>query len=121
MGITINSNHVVADQIWLWRADHGAGAAWTTNPTKNGLVVNGNDVTIYGLFNEHHEQYQTLWNGNGGRVYFYQSEMPYDVPDQSVLDERHDQRLRVVQGRRHGDQPRGLGRGRVLPTSATRP
>lgn len=84
VGITINSNHVVADQIWLWRADHGAGAAWTTNPTKNGLVVNGNNVTIYGLFNEHHQQYQTLWNGNGGRVYFYQSEMPYDVPNQSA-------------------------------------
>jgi len=83
VGITINSNHVVADQIWLWRADHGAGAAWATNPTKNGLVVNGNDVTVYGLFNEHHEEYQTLWNGNGGRVYFYQSEMPYDVPNQS--------------------------------------
>jgi hypothetical protein len=83
VGIQINSNHVVADQIWVWRADHGAGAAWTTNPTKNGLVVNGNDVTIYGLFNEHHEEYQTLWNGNGGRVYMYQSEMPYDIPNQA--------------------------------------
>jgi hypothetical protein len=72
-----------ADQIWIWRADHGAGAAWKTNPTKNGLVVGGNDVTIYGLFNEHHQEYQTLWNGNGGRVYLYQSEMPYGVPDQS--------------------------------------
>ncbi|MFO0926019.1 MAG: hypothetical protein U0736_03145 [Gemmataceae bacterium] len=83
VGILINSNHVVADQIWIWRADHGAGAAWTTNPTKNGLVVNGDDVTIYGLFNEHHQEYQTLWNGNGGRVYLYQSELPYDVPDQA--------------------------------------
>jgi hypothetical protein len=83
VGIRINSHHVVADQIWLWRADHGAGAAWTTNPTKNGLVVSGNHVTIYGLFNEHHEEYQTLWKGNGGRVYMYQSEMPYDVPDQA--------------------------------------
>ncbi len=83
VGIIINSNHVVADQIWLWRADHGAGAAWATNPTKNGLVVNGDNVTVYGLFNEHHEEYQTLWNGNGGRVYFYQSEMPYDVPNQA--------------------------------------
>jgi hypothetical protein len=82
VGVLINSNHVVADQIWIWRADHGAGAAWTSNPTRNGLVVNGNDVTIYGLFNEHHQEYQTLWNGNGGRVYMYQSEMPYDVPDQ---------------------------------------
>ena len=82
VGIAIHSNHVVADQLWLWRADHGAGADWATNPTRNGLVVDGNDVTIYGLFNEHHEGYQTLWNGNGGRVYFYQSELPYDVPDQ---------------------------------------
>ncbi len=83
VGLAINSNNVVADQVWLWRADHGAGTAWLTNPTKNGLVVNGSDVTIYGLFNEHHEEYETLWNGNGGRVYFYQSEMPYDVPDQA--------------------------------------
>src|SRR5262249_41810311 len=80
IGILINSNHVVADQVWIWRADHGKGAGWTTNPTKNGLVVNGNDVTIYGLFNEHHKEYQTLWNGNGGRVYMDQSEMPYDLP-----------------------------------------
>jgi hypothetical protein len=83
VGVLIHSNQVVADQIWIWRADHGAGAGWTTNPTKNGLVVNGSDVTIYGLFNEHHQEYQTLWNGNGGRVYMYQSEMPYDVPNQS--------------------------------------
>jgi hypothetical protein len=82
VGVQINSNHVVADQLWIWRADHGKGVGWTTNPTKNGLVVNGNHVTVYGLFNEHHEEYQTLWNGNGGRVYMYQSEMPYDVPDQ---------------------------------------
>jgi hypothetical protein len=82
VGIKINSSSVVADQIWLWRADHGAGAGWDTNPTQNGLVVNGNNVTMYGLFNEHHEQYQTLWNGDGGRVYMYQSEMPYDVPNQ---------------------------------------
>jgi hypothetical protein len=25
-----------------------------------------------------------LWNGNGGRVYFYQCELPYDAPSQSV-------------------------------------
>ena len=83
VGIKINSHNVVGDQLWLWRADHGAGADWNTNPTKNGLVVNGNNVTMYGLFNEHHEQYQTLWNGNGGRVYFYQSEIPYDPPNQA--------------------------------------
>ncbi|MGA9777598.1 MAG: hypothetical protein WBS33_04940 [Verrucomicrobiia bacterium] len=81
---TINANNVIGDNIWLWRADHGTGVGWTQNASNNGLVVNGNNVTIYGLFVEHHEQYQTLWNGNWGRVYFYQSELPYDAPNQSA-------------------------------------
>src|SRR5579884_1896760 len=58
VGVRINSNHVVADQIWIWRADHGEGVGWNANPTRNGLVVNGANVTVYGLFNEHHEEYQ---------------------------------------------------------------
>ncbi|KAH8897957.1 hypothetical protein GQ53DRAFT_803071 [Thozetella sp. PMI_491] len=82
IGIVINSHDVIGDQLWLWRADHGAGASWDTNRTKNGIVVNGDNVTIYGLFNEHHQEYQTLWNGEGGRLYFYQSEIPYDPPAQ---------------------------------------
>jgi hypothetical protein len=82
ISLKINSNDVIADQLWIWRADHGVGTGWTSNISKNGLVVNGNNVTIYVLFNEHHNEYQTLWNGNGGRVYFYQSEIPGDVPNQ---------------------------------------
>ena len=58
-------------------------SAGTATPSANGLVVNGNDVTIYGLFVEHHQQFQVLWNGNGGRTYFYQSEIPYDPPTQA--------------------------------------
>jgi len=80
---TVNSNDVLIDNSWFWRADHGAGAAWTVNRANSGLVVNGNGVTAYGLFVEHFQEYQTLWNGNGGAVYFYQSEMPYDPPDQA--------------------------------------
>lgn len=78
--VTINSRDVAGDNFWLWRADHGKGAAWTVNKNKNGLVVNGDNATVYGLFVEHTQEYQTLWKGNGGRVYFYQSEMPYDPP-----------------------------------------
>ncbi len=80
---TINSNNVLLDNIWLWRSDDGAGVSWGGNKSKNGLIVNGNNVTAYGLFVEHFQEYQTLWNGNGGTTYFYQSEMPYDVPMQS--------------------------------------
>jgi hypothetical protein len=84
--VTINANDVIGDNLWLWRADHGTGSspAWTGNPSQTGLEVNGDSVTIYGLFCEHHEQFQTLWNGNWGRVYFYQSELPYDAPSQAM-------------------------------------
>ena len=82
--LTINANDTVGDNLWIWRADHGAGASWDRNRSKNGLIVNGNNVTVYGLFVEHFQDYQTLWNGDGGRVYFYQCELPYDAPSQDV-------------------------------------
>ena len=80
--LVINSNNVLIDHTWIWRADHGHGVGWTLNTSDNGLIVNGNDVTAYGLFVEHHQQFQVLWNGERGRTYFYQSEIPYDPPDQ---------------------------------------
>jgi hypothetical protein len=80
--LVINSNDSVIDHTWIWRADHGNGVGWTSNLSDNGLVVNGNNVTAYGLLVEHHQQFQVLWNGNHGRTYFYQSEIPYDPPDQ---------------------------------------
>jgi hypothetical protein len=85
VSLQINSNNVIGDHTWIWRADHGNGGTvgWNTNTAANGLVVNGNNVTFYGLFVEHYQQYQTIWNGNGGRTYFYQNEIPYDVPNQA--------------------------------------
>jgi hypothetical protein len=80
--VVINSSDVIGDHAWLWRADHGAGAGWTSNPSTNGLIVNGNNVTYYGLFVEHFQEDIVLWNGENGRVYFYQCEMPYDPPTQ---------------------------------------
>jgi len=83
VNLRINSNDTIVDHTWIWRADHGAGVGWTSNTSQTGLVVNGDRVTIYGLFVEHHQQYQVLWNGQAGRTYFYQSEIPYDPPDQA--------------------------------------
>jgi hypothetical protein len=81
--VTIDSDDVLLDEVWLWRADHGTGVGWTANAATNGIVVNGANVSAYGLFVEHFQEYQTLWNGDGGRVLFYQSEIPYDVPAQA--------------------------------------
>ncbi|MBP0460042.1 RICIN domain-containing protein [Streptomyces montanisoli] len=80
--LVINSDDTIGSDLWIWRADHGNGGTvgWNTNTAANGLVVNGDDVTMYGLAVEHYQKYQVVWNGNGGRTYFYQSEMPYDVP-----------------------------------------
>jgi hypothetical protein len=84
--LQINSGNVVGDDLWLWRADHGNSGTvgWTTNTAANGLVVNGANVTMYGLAVEHYQAVQVQWNGNGGADYFYQSEMPYDPPSQSA-------------------------------------
>jgi len=79
--VTINSGHVVLDNAWLWRADHDiSGIVYNSNnPVFNGLVVNGNDVTTYGLAVEHNLHDQVVWNGERGQSYFYQAELPYDV------------------------------------------
>ena len=82
VSLAVNSSDVIVDHTWIWRADHGKGVGWTSNTGANGIVVAGNDVTAYGLFVEHYQQFQVLWKGNGGRTYFYQSEIPYDPPDQ---------------------------------------
>jgi hypothetical protein len=83
VSLQVNSNNVIGDHLWLWRADHGDQVGWNVNTAADGLIVNGNNVTMYGLFVEHYQQYETLWNGNGGKTYFYQNEFPYDVPDQA--------------------------------------
>jgi hypothetical protein len=81
----IDSDNVIIDNMWSWRADHGAGApGWTGNVAMNGLVVNGDNVTALGLAVEHYEAEQVVWNGEGGETIFYQSEMPYDVPSQAA-------------------------------------
>ena len=81
--LRINAHDTLVDHTWLWRADHGAGVGWDSNPAAHGLWVNAEDVTIYGLFVEHFQKAQVVWRGNGGRVYFFQSEIPYDPPTQA--------------------------------------
>jgi hypothetical protein len=84
VSFTINADDTLIDNIWAWRADHGEGFGWTVNTADSGVIVNGDDVTAYGLFVEHYQKYQTIWNGERGRTIFYQSELPYDVPSQAA-------------------------------------
>ena len=79
--VEINSNDVVMDNSWLWRADHDVtGNVYScNNPVSTGLEVNGHNVMAYGLKVEHTLSNLVEWNGDNGSVFMFQSEFPYDV------------------------------------------
>jgi len=93
VALQVNRDNVLIDHTWVWRADHGVEGLsdterWNTNTGRNGLVVNGDNVTATGLFVEHFQEYNTVWNGENGRTILYQNELPYDPPTQA--DWMHD-------------------------------
>jgi hypothetical protein len=84
VSLEVNSNNVILDNIWAWRADHGSGVGWDVNTADTGVIVNGDNVTATGLFSEHYQKYNTVWNGENGKTIFYQNELPYDAPNQAA-------------------------------------
>ncbi|MDC0535540.1 glycoside hydrolase family 55 protein, partial [Francisellaceae bacterium] len=93
--IEVNANNVIGQNLWLWRADHDYVTwenthevttayhhlvDWDKDYGQHGLIVNGDNVHMNGLFVEHFNNYQTVWNGKNGRINFYQSEIPYLTP-----------------------------------------
>ncbi len=85
--LEVNANNVILDHIWAWRADHGNGVGWDLNTADTGVVVNGFNVTAYGLFVEHYQKHHTIWNGENGMTIMYQNELPYDPPSQAAWQE----------------------------------
>ena len=89
VALEVNSDDVLIDHTWVWRADHGVEGfsgdteRWNTNIGRTGVVVNGDRVTATGLFVEHFQQYNTIWNGQDGTTILYQNELPYDPPTQA--------------------------------------
>jgi hypothetical protein len=92
IALEVNRDNVLIDHTWVWRADHGVEGftegingdtdRWNTNTARNGAIINGDNVTATGLFVEHFQQYNTIWNGENGTVILYQNELPYDPPTQ---------------------------------------
>jgi hypothetical protein len=88
VALEVNSDHVLIDHTWVWRGDHGVEGftdteRWNTNIGRYGVIVNGDDVTATGLFVEHFQRYNTVWNGERGTTILYQNELPYDPPTQA--------------------------------------
>ncbi|MFQ6170440.1 glycosyl hydrolase family 28-related protein [Oryzobacter sp. R7] len=93
VSLQVDADHVLVDHTWVWRADHGVedftggvlgdDERWATNTGTHGVIVNGDDVTATGLFVEHFQEHNTIWNGERGRTVLYQNELPYDPPSQA--------------------------------------
>ena len=88
---------MLIDHAWVWRADHGvegftAGRqrghrplAHQHRPGRRSSST-ATDVTATGLFVEHFQQHNTIWNGEDGEVVLYQNELPYDPPTPGRLE-----------------------------------
>ena len=81
--VRVASGYVIGDNMWFWRADHTVGGAADLqhNKVNHGLVVTGDDVTMYGLAVEHTLMDLVQWFGERGATYFFQSELPYTVDE----------------------------------------
>jgi len=86
VSLEVNSDNVLIDHIWAWRADHGVPGSfgWDVSTGRNGVVVNGDNVIATGLFVEHYQQYNVIWNGENGKTVMFQNELPYDPPNQAA-------------------------------------
>jgi hypothetical protein len=84
VSLKVVADDIILDDIWAWRADHGDGVGWTENTAANGLIVDGARVLATGLFVEHYQRYEVIWNGEDGETIMFQNEMPYDPPNQAA-------------------------------------
>merc|ERR1712166_671502 len=84
--VEVRGDRVVLDNSWFWHADHDDCTGNSTSPLSdiaysgNGLVVYGENVTAYGLAVEHTMRSLVNWEGEGGQIFFFQSELPYHDP-----------------------------------------
>ncbi|MDT7789822.1 MAG: hypothetical protein QOF58_8241 [Pseudonocardiales bacterium] len=87
--LEVNQDNTLLDHLWIWRADHGVSGSvgWTINTADHGLIVNGDNVTATGLFVEHFQKEDVIWNGENGVNIFFQHETPYDPPSQAAWDQ----------------------------------
>ena len=107
VALEVNSDNVLIDHTWVWRADHGVEGftdteRWNTNIGRNGVIVNGDNVTATGLFVEHFQQYNTDLERRERRHDPLPERAALRSPDPGGLDARRGRGLGRLQGRRPG-------------------
>ena len=111
VALEVNSDNVLIDHTWVWRADHGIEGfsgdteRWNTNTGRNGVVINGDNVTATGLFVEHFQQYNIVWNGENGTDDPVPERAAVRPADPGGLDARRHRGLGRLQGRRQREDP----------------
>jgi hypothetical protein len=82
--LEVGRDNTILDDIWAWRADHGAGVGWTATTAATGVDPTGPSSPPTGLFVEHFQKYNVLWAGENGKTVMFQNELPYDPPNQAA-------------------------------------
>ena len=78
------------------------------------MIVNGNNVEATGLFVEHYQKTEVAWNGQNGKMIFFQNEMPYDPPNQAAWMNGTLERLSRDRRGQQRHLVRRLGPGQLL-------
>ena len=112
--LVVNSDNVILDDIWAWRADHGDGVGWTANTADTGVIVNGDDVTAYGLFVEHYQRYRGDLERRARQGRLLPERDAVRPAEPGLLDGgARRSRLRGVQGGRPGEELQRLRDGQL--------
>ncbi len=81
----IDQNYVLQNQAEV-QSNNNSGNGYTTvnwpaeSSSDYGVVVNGNHVTMEGIWLEHFKMTEATWNGNRGQVIFLENELPLTIP-----------------------------------------
>ncbi|KAJ5138320.1 Pectin lyase fold/virulence factor [Penicillium bovifimosum] len=90
MHITSSARGAYLENIWLWTADHDLESPINqqiTVYTGRGLLVEGENVWLYGTASEHHQLYQYQFSDASSIVAGYvQTETPYWQPNPNAAD-----------------------------------
>jgi hypothetical protein len=84
VSLEVNSNDVILDDIWAWRADHGSGVGWTVNTTDSGRRRQRERRDRDRTRRRALSKIRGDLAGERGRTVMFQNEMPYDAPNQGA-------------------------------------